>query len=216
MKHWLYLIADFSYGEKKIEEALQAGVDYIQLREKNISSAEYLARAKVLREMTRKHHTKFIVNDRVDIALLSEADGVHLGQADIPPKDARQVLGQDKIIGVTAKTVEQAIEAQQAGADYLGSGAWFPTSTKRDAVPITEETYRGILAAVTIPNVAVGGITAENCSKPLACGAHGLAISAGILKTEDVAAEVRKLRCICEQFSDRRQQDENGAYHSRQ
>ena len=198
MKRWLYLIADFSYGEEKIETALKAGVDYMQLREKNISSAEYLKRARILREMTKKYHTKFIVNDRLDIAMLSEADGVHLGQSDVPVADARRILGKDKIIGATAKTVEQAVRAEQEGADYLGSGAWFFTSTKKDAVPIAEETYREILNAVTIPNVAVGGITVQNCRKPLDCGADGLAISAGILAAEDVAAEVRKLRDMLE------------------
>lgn len=198
MKRWLYLIADFSYGEEKIETALKAGVDYVQLREKNISSAEYLKRARILRKMTEKYHTKFIVNDRLDIAMLSDADGVHLGQSDVPVADARWILGKDKIIGATAKTVEQAIRAEQEGADYLGSGAWFFTSTKKDAVPIAEETYREILNAVAIPNVAVGGITAKNGRKPLECGANGLAISAGILAAEDVAAEVRKLRDMLE------------------
>lgn len=198
MKRWLYLIADFSYGEEKIEAALKAGVDYIQLREKNISSAEYLKRARILRKMTEKYDTKFIVNDRLDIAMLSEADGVHLGQSDVPVADARRILGKDKIIGATAKTVEQAVRAEQEGADYLGSGAWFFTSTKKDAVPIAEETYRDILNAVAIPNVAVGGITAENGKKPLNCGANGLAISAGILSAEDVAAEVCKVRKLLE------------------
>lgn len=198
MKRWLYLIADFSYGEEKIEAALKAGVDYIQLREKNISSAEYLKRARLMRKMTEKYPTKFIVNDRLDIAMLSEADGVHLGQSDVPVVDARKILGKDKIIGATAKTVAQAVRAEQEGADYLGSGAWYFTSTKKDAVPIAEETYRDILRAVSIPNVAVGGINVENCEKPLNCGANGLAISAGILGAEDVAAEVRKLRDILE------------------
>lgn len=201
MKHWLYLIADFSYGEEKIEEALRAGIDYLQLREKNISSAEYLKRARKLREMTGKYNTKFIVNDRADIAVLSEADGVHVGQSDIPVRDARSIMGKGRIVGATAKTPEQALEAQQAGADYLGSGAWFATATKKDAVPIKEETYREILKTISIPNVAVGGITAENCGKPLSCGANGLAISAGILQAADVTAEVRKLREICRQFS---------------
>ena len=196
MKRWLYLIADFSYGEEKIEAALKAGIDYIQLREKNISSAEYLKRAKIIRKMTEKYPAKFIVNDRLDIAMLSDADGVHLGQSDVPVADARRILGKNKVIGATAKTVEQAVQAQEAGADYLGSGAWFFTSTKKDAVPIAEETYRDILKAVTIPNVAVGGITAQNCEKPLSCGANGLAISAGILGAEDVVAEVKKLQKI--------------------
>lgn len=199
MKRWLYLIADFSYGEEKIQAVLDAGIDYIQLREKNISSAEYLLRAKRLREMTEKYETKLIINDRMDIAVLSGAAGVHLGQSDVPVKDARAYLGQDMLIGATAKTVEQAKKAVEDGADYLGSGAWFPTDTKKDAVPISEEVYRAIVKEAPIPNVAVGGITADNCSRPLFCGAHGLAISAGILKADDPAAEVRKIRRLLEQ-----------------
>lgn len=205
MKNWLYLIADFSYGEEKIKAALDAGIDYIQLREKNISSAEYLLRAKKLREMTRHYHTKLIINDRLDIAALSGADGVHLGQEDIPVGDARMFLGADKIVGATAKTVEQAKKAVEAGADYLGSGAWFPTTTKKDAVPISEETYREILEAAPIPNVAVGGITRENCRKPLFCGASGLAISAGILKAQDSGAETVKIRQVLEQWEKQRE-----------
>lgn len=197
---WLYLIADFFYGEKVIETVLAAGVDYIQLREKDIASAEYLRRAKRLRQMTAGSNTKLIINDRLDIALLSEADGVHLGQSDIPVKDARKCLGVEKIIGATAKTVEQARQAMADGADYLGSGAWFPTETKKDAVPIAEEVYRAILAEAPIPNVAVGGITAENGRKPLECGAHGLAISAGILKAQDPRAEVAKIRKLLAEF----------------
>lgn len=199
MQRFIYLIADFSYGEEKIQSVLDAGIDYIQLREKNISSAEYLMRAKRLREMTKHHHTKLIINDRLDIALLSDADGVHLGQTDIPVKDARAYLGNGKIIGATAKTVEQARKAAEDGADYLGSGAWFPTETKKDAVPISEDVYCAILKAVSIPNVAVGGITADNCRKPLDCGAHGLAISAGILNAQNPAEETAKIRKILDE-----------------
>lgn len=199
MKKWLYLIADFSCGEAKIEAVLKAGADYIQLREKDISSAEYLLRAKRLREMTDKYRTRLIINDRLDIALLSGADGVHLGQEDVPVKDARKLLGAQGIIGATAKTPEQAKQAMEDGADYLGSGAWFFTETKKDAVPISEETYRRILQSAPIPNVAVGGINAENCRKPLSLGASGLAISAGILKAEDPGAETVKIRQLLEQ-----------------
>ena len=112
MKKWLYLIADFSYGEARIEAALKAGIDYIQLREKDISSAEYLLRAKRMREITDKYRTRLIINDRLDIALLSGADGVHLGQEDVPVKDARKLLGARGIIGATAKTPEQAKQAR--------------------------------------------------------------------------------------------------------
>lgn len=197
---WLYVIADFSCGEEIIAAVLRAGIDYIQLREKHISSAEYLKRARRLREMTTGKDTKLIINDRVDIALLSDADGVHLGQSDIPVKDARNCLGPGKIIGATAKTVEQARQAAKEGADYLGSGAWFPTETKQDAVPISEEMYRAIIKEAPIPNVAVGGINAENGKKPLVCGAHGLAISAGILKAQDPVEEVRKVRKMFEKY----------------
>lgn len=195
-KKWLYLITGFSYGKEKIQEALRAGVDVIQLREKNISSAEYLCRAKILVEMAQNTGTKVIINDRVDIALLSGADGVHLGQDDVPAQDARRLMGSGKVIGVTAKTQEQAKAAEAAGADYLGSGAWFPTSTKQDAIPITQERYREILEAVSIPDVAVGGITVENCGVPLACGCDGLAVSGGIMKATDISGTVRRFRRI--------------------
>lgn len=195
-KKWLYLITDFSYGKEKIEEALRAGVDFIQLREKNISSAEYLRRARLLVKMAEQFDTRVIINDRVDIALLGGADGVHLGQEDVPVADARWLMGMGKIIGATAKTPEQAKAAQAQGADYLGSGAWYPTKTKKDAVPITEERYRRILEAVTIPDVAVGGITAGNCGVPLACGCDGLAVSGGIMRADDIAGTIRKFRSI--------------------
>lgn len=195
-KKWLYLITDFSYGKEKIEEALRAGVDFIQLREKNISSAEYLRRARLLVEMTEHFDTRVIINDRVDIALLSGADGVHLGQGDVPVADARWLMGTGKIVGATAKIPEQARAAEAQGADYLGSGAWFPTETKKDAVPITAERYRQILEAVTIPDVAVGGITAENCRYPLDCGCDGLAVSGGIMRADDIAGTIRKFRSI--------------------
>lgn len=219
MGGWLYLIADFSYGERKIQEALAAGVDFIQLREKGISSAEYLKRAKRLRELTQGGGTKLIINDRLDIAMLCGADGVHLGQSDVPVRDARRLLGTEKIIGATAKTVEQARQAAADGADYLGSGAWFPTETKADAVPILAEVYRAILANAPIPNVAVGGITAENGCRPLACGATGLAVSAGILKADSPAREVRELReLISKSCKDRKKEEkyEDSAYDSRQ
>lgn len=189
----LYLIADFSCGQERIEEALACGVDVIQLREKDLSSAEYLRRAKIIRNLTEKYHTVFIVNDRIDIALLSGADGVHLGQSDVPADEARALLGPDRIIGVTARTVEQAVKAKADGADYIGSGAWFTTATKADAVPIDDETYRSIRRESGLPNVAVGGITADNCGRPLACGADGLAVSAGIMKG-DIRENIRRFR----------------------
>lgn len=193
-KQCLYLITDFSYGEEKIAQALQAGVDYVQLREKEISSAEYLCRARRIREMVQKWPAKLIINDRLDIALLCGADGVHLGQSDIPAADARKLAGKDFIIGVTAKTPEQAAKAQADGADYLGSGAWYSTNTKKDAVPISDDAYRAILSASPLPNVAVGGLTVENCDRPLLLGASGLAVSAGIMASGNIPETIRMFR----------------------
>ena len=193
-KQCLYLITDFSYGEEKIAQALQAGVDYVQLREKEISSAEYLCRARRIREMVQKWPAKLIINDRLDIALLCGADGVHLGQSDIPAADARKLDGKNFIIGVTAKTPEQAAKAQADGADYLASGAWYSTNTKKDAVPISDDAYRAILSAAPLPNVAVGGLTVENCDRPLLLGASGLAVSAGIMASGNIPETIRMFR----------------------
>lgn len=190
----LYLVASFSYGEDKIVEALRAGVDIIQLREKNLSGREYYNRARRMRELTRKYPTLFLVNDRVDIAVLSDADGVHLGQADVPIKEARKLLGDNRIIGATAKTMEQAKRAQELGADYIGSGAFFSTATKLDATVLQEETYREIRKILQIPSIAIGGITEKNCYRPLSMKADGIAVSAGILASKNITKTVDNLR----------------------
>ena len=189
----LYLIGDFMEGEEPLCKALSAGVDVVQLREKNLSSAEYLRRALKMRELAERFHTLFVVNDRVDIALMAGADGVHLGKEDVPVEAARRLFP-GGIIGATAKTRDQALKAWREGADYLGSGAWFVTTTKPDALPLAPKAYGEILSAVPIPTVAVGGITLENCDRPLACGAHGLAVSAGILKAADIPGTVAGFR----------------------
>ena len=164
MTKCLYLIVDFSYGEDKIRTALSAGVDYVQLREKNITSAEYLARAKQMRTMTRQYHTKLIIDDRLDIALLSEADGVHVGQEDMASGEVRKILGDGKIIGVSAHNVKEALEAQANGADYLGVGAAFPTGSKDDVNVISHDEIKAICEAVNIPVIAIGGINIDNIS----------------------------------------------------
>lgn len=206
----LYLIADLYNGDAAIAEALDAGVDYVQLREKNITSAKFLSDAVHLRHLTdyynKKYNrnTRFIVNDRVDIAVLSGADGVHLGADDVPVDMVRRMTDnmmadarKDKfIIGATAKTVEQAVRAERDGADYIGTGAFNATDTKPDAKPITTELYKQIIAALNIPDFAIGGITAANCTLPLECGAAGVAVSAGILKSEDIKKTVFEFRKI--------------------
>ena len=196
----LYGIADRKLGDEKILEALFSGLDMIQLREKNLTSAEYLRDAMWLREQTRKSGTLFIVNDRLDIALACKADGVHLGQSDIPVAMAREIADQmglkDFIIGATAKTGEQARRAYEEGADYLGSGAWYTTSTKPDATPIADGTYLEILKAAPIPNVAIGGLTAGNCGRPLQLGASGIAVAGGIFQVPSGAEAVKAFKEI--------------------
>lgn len=194
----LYLIADRKLGDEKILEALEAGVDIVQLREKNITSAQYLADALWLREQTRKTGTLFIVNDRLDIALASGADGVHLGNDDIPVEKAKELVKQcgltDFIVGATVKTKEQAQRAYAAGADYFGCGAWFSTSTKPDATPIRDGTFLEILKEAPLPNVAIGGLTPENCDRPLKLGAGGIAVAGGIFTAPSIREAVRKFR----------------------
>lgn len=194
----LYIIADRKLGDEKILEVLEAGVDLIQLREKDISSAKYLEDALWLRKQTERTGTVMIVNDRLDIALASGADGVHLGSEDIPVAEAKRIAGmcglENFLVGATAKTREQAVWAMEQGADYIGSGAWFSTSTKPDAVPISDETFREIRQLVNIPIVAIGGLTAENCKRPLDLGADGVAVAGGVFGADSVTDAVRAFR----------------------
>lgn len=204
----LYGIADRKLGDEKILEALSSGLDMIQLREKDLTSAEYLRDAMWLREQTRKSGTLFLVNDRLDIALACGADGVHLGQSDIPVTAAREITERmglkNFIIGATAKTAEQARRACEEGADYLGSGAWYATSTKPDATLIEDGTYLEILKAAPIPNVAIGGLTVRNCSRPLQLGACGIAVAGGIFQAASVSEAVRAFKEILERESHKR------------
>lgn len=195
----LYLIASLEAGEDRINEALKAGVDVIQLREKGISSAEYLKRARLIRRMASLYDVTFIINDRVDIAVLSDADGVHLGQSDLPVSEARKLMGEHRLIGATARTPKEAQKAQADGADYIGSGAWFSTRTKSDAVFLSRETYGKIRRSLVIPSLAVGGITAENCREPIAMGADGVAVSAGLLGESDIQNAVLLFRANMQQ-----------------
>ena len=145
-----------------VKESLDGGVTMIQLREKSLDEGKFLEEAKELQALFRERHVPFIVNDNVDIALAMDADGVHVGQSDMEALDVRAKLGPDKIIGVSAQTVEQALLAEKHGADYLGVGAVFPTGSKADVQELPYETLKDICAAVSIPVVAIGGISGEN------------------------------------------------------
>ena len=182
----LYAITDRklirrSLGED-IADAVRGGAGLIQLREKNVTEEEYIAYAKEALKACRDTGAKLIINDSISVCAAAGADGVHLGQGDASPREARRILGDGAIIGVTAKTVEQARQAEADGADYLGSGAVFGTSTKADAVKMDIATLREIAAAVSIPVYAIGGINAENISLLRGSGVYGAAVVSGIFR----------------------------------
>lgn len=177
---------------KCIEDAIKGGVTMVQLREKDISGKEFLERAIKLRELTKRYGVSFVINDRVDIALLCDADGVHVGQSDIGAKEARRLLGEDKIVGVSARSVEEAKTAKEDGADYIGIGAMFATSTKLDAKSVSLETVENIKSNVDIPFVLIGGINLENLDTLKKLDSDGYAIVSSILKAEDIYLETKK------------------------
>ena len=178
-----------------VKESLDGGVTFLQLREKTLDEAHFLEEAKELQKLCKEYKVPFIINDNVDIAVAMNADGVHVGQSDMEAGDVRAKLGPDKIIGVSAQTVEQALLAEKAGADYLGVGAVFPTSSKDDANEVTYETLKAICSAVSIPVVAIGGITQENVHQLAGSGICGAAVISAIYAKPDIkkaAAELKK------------------------
>lgn len=190
-RHWL----DGRTLKEVVLESLEGGVTMLQLREKHLDEAHFLEEAKELQTLCRSWHVPFLINDNVEIALAMEADGVHVGQSDMAAGDVRKKLGDDKIIGVSAQTVEQALLAEKAGADYLGVGAVFPTSSKDDANEVTYETLKAICSAVSIPVVAIGGITQENVHQLAGSGICGAAVISAIYAEPDIkkaAAELKK------------------------
>ena len=183
--------------EEQVREALDAGITMLQLREKYLSEEDFLREALSIRKLTERYHVPLIINDSLYVAINSGADGIHIGQSDLPAREVRAKLGPDKILGVTAKTVAQALEAEKAGADYLGSGAVFPSPTKTEAIPMSRETLTAICQSVSIPVVAIGGINASNLSTLAGTGIAGAAIISGIFGQPDIGAAVRELReCI--------------------
>ena len=169
-----------------VEESLKGGVTLIQLREKNITSREYYEKALKLHELTKKYNVPLIINDRVDIALAVGAEGVHVGQKDIPVSEVKRISGGKLIVGATANTVELALEAERQGADYIGSGAVFTTPTKDDAKPMSKKKKKNITDAVKIPVCAIGGINIDNVEKLKGTGIKGVAVSSGIIGADDV------------------------------
>ena len=177
-----------------VEESLRGGVTMLQLREKSLAEPAFLAEARELQALCRDYHVPFIVNDNVDIALAMDADGVHVGQSDMEAGDVRAKLGPDKIIGVSAQTVAQALQAEAHGADYLGVGAVFPTGSKADAKEVEWDVLREICQAVSIPVVAIGGITRENVTELAGTGICGVAVISAIYAQEDIPAAAKNLK----------------------
>lgn len=194
----LYLVTDSNGMSddifyKKIEDAISGGVTIVQLREKTACDAEFLKKAAAVKKIC-KGRVPFIINDRVDIAKAVDADGVHLGENDMSVKDARKILGNDKIIGKTAKTVEKAIEAQNETADYFGIGAFFKTGTKNDALVLNPETIKAVNENVKIPSVGIGGLTYENMDIIKGTGISGIAVSSAIMRADDAKSAAENLK----------------------
>ena len=203
----LYAVTDRSWtGQQslyeQIEEALKGGVTMVQLREKHLSEDELVAEAIQIKELCHRYEVPLIINDNVDAALKSGADGVHVGIEDAPVSEIRRRAGDDFIIGATAKTTEQAKAAEAAGADYLGVGAVFPSPTKKNAIRITPQDLREICGSVAIPAVAIGGITGDNVSEIKGGGMVGVAVVSAIFAAQDIqkaAAELkRKVKAMVE------------------
>ena len=202
----LYAVTDRRWLEgrtlaSQVEEALRGGVTFVQLREKGLDEEAFLAEALEIRALCRKYRVPFVINDQADIARKADADGVHVGQKDMEAGRVRELLGPDKILGVSARTVEQALSAERQGADYLGVGAVFPTGTKEDARPLGRETLKEICRAVRIPVVAIGGISRENVMELAGSGICGAAVVSAIFAQRDIRAAARKLRGLLEELA---------------
>ncbi len=200
----LYAVTDRSWLNgrtlyEQVEEALKGGVTFVQLREKNLDDTAFLQEAKEIKELCARYHVPFVINDNVNIAAEIDADGVHVGQSDMEAGDVRKKLGPDKIIGVSAQTVVQALRAQAHGADYLGVGAVFPTGSKADAVEVSHDTVREICRAVDIPVIAIGGITRENVIELKGTGICGIAVISAIFGQQDIEEAARTLKSRTEE-----------------
>ncbi len=194
----LYAITDCSWLNgrtlaKQVEEALIGGITMIQLREKALSIPEFIAEAKMIRQITKEYGVPLIINDNVEVAIASNADGVHVGQNDVSVIEARTMLGKEKIIGATAKTVRQARMAEEQGADYIGSGTVFGSDTKTNAIKITIEQLNEIASSVTIPTVVVGGISKDNINKFYGSNIKGVAVVSAIFACDNIARATRDL-----------------------
>ena len=194
----LYVVTDRTWlGEnslaEQVENTLRAGATFVQLREKHLGFDEFLKSAREIKAVTDKYKVPFVINDNVEVALAVDADGVHVGQSDLEAKNVRKLIGENKILGVSAHTVKQALKAQEGGADYIGVGAVFTTTTKGDADSVTFDMLKKICSAVSIPVVAIGGITKDNIMKLSGSGVDGVAVISAIFSRTDIEAATREI-----------------------
>ncbi|MEG1254968.1 thiamine phosphate synthase [Clostridium sp.] len=199
----LYVVTDRTWLKDKtlaeeVEKILECGATFLQLREKKLSYEEVILEAREIKKITDKYKVPFVINDDIKVAIEVNADGIHIGQGDMDAKEARMLIGQDKILGVTAKTVAQAIKAEADGADYLGVGAAFSTSTKLDTNVISFDTIRDICNGVSVPVVAIGGISEKNILKLKGVGVDGVAVVSAIFAKEDVGSATKEMLKLSE------------------
>ena len=201
----LYAVTDRSWlnGDTlyhQVEQAIQGGATFVQLREKELDEGDFLEEAREIQKLCQKYQIPFVINDNVQIAVQIGADGVHVGQSDMKAGDVREKLGLDKIIGVSAQTVEQALLAQKMGADYLGVGAVFHTGSKADADNVSHDTLREICEAVEIPVIAIGGIGAGNVMQLSGSGICGIAVISALFAQPDIKAAAKELKALNEKM----------------
>jgi thiamine-phosphate pyrophosphorylase len=193
----LYLVTDKSDDVEKflktIEEGIKGGVSVVQIREKTADTLDFYNLSLKVKEITKKYNVPLIINDRVDVALAIDADGVHVGQSDMPCEVTRKLVGPDKIVGVSAATIEEAKKAEKDGADYIGTGAVFPTATKDDAPKITKKDLKEIADSINIPVVAIGGINLDNASQLTDTGIKGLSVVSAIMSSDNPKKSAEKL-----------------------
>lgn len=201
----LYAVTDRTWVKDttlmdQVKEALEGGITFLQLREKHLSKEEFIKGAREMKELSKEYKVPFVINDNIEVALAVDADGVHIGQDDMSVEEARKLLGEDKIIGVSAHNVEEAIKAQKGGADYLGVGAVCATSTKKDANVVSKEEIKKICHTVEIPVVAIGGIKKENIKTLEGTDVDGVAVVSAIFAAKDIKKDTKQLRSLVEEM----------------
>lgn len=201
----LYAVTDRTWTKEttlteQVKEALEGGITFLQLREKNLSEEEFIEEAKEMKELAKSYQVPFVINDNIKVALAVDADGVHIGQDDMAVEEARKLLGEDKIIGVSAHNVEEARKAKKGGADYLGVGAVCATSTKKDANVVSKEEIKKICQEVDIPVVAIGGIKKDNIKTLKGTDVDGVAVVSAIFAADDIKNSTKQLKSLVEEI----------------